>query len=51
AGLRDFIPQMQADSLLAPLADKSGSADSILGAMSSRLADLADLVLQKIQGV
>lgn len=51
AGLRDFIPQMQANSLLAPLEDDSGSVGNILGAMSSRLTGLADLVLQKIQGV
>ncbi len=50
-GLQNFIPQMQANSLLAPLAaGQSDSIGNILGAMSSRLTNLADLVLQKTQG-
>lgn len=50
AGLKNYLPGMMANSLLAPLQGTSNSLDSILQSMSNQLGNLANQVQQKIQG-
>lgn len=50
AGLKNFLPGMMANSLLAPLQGKSNSLDSILQNMTNQLSNLGNQVQQKIQG-
>jgi hypothetical protein len=50
ASMKNYLPGMMANSLLAPLQGTSNSLDSILQSMSSQLTNLADQVQQKIQG-
>ncbi len=50
AGLKNYLPTMLSNSLLAPLQDKGNSLDSLLQSMTNQLTDLATQVQQKIQG-
>lgn len=50
AGLKNYLPTMLSNSLLAPLQDTGNSLDSLLQSMTDQLTDLANQVQQKIQG-